>query len=124
MGVPLELPPGWPAEVPPPDTEDFETTAVAWLFDLVPADYRLHQAIRRYPVVLARMARQHVGACLHAAREGYRTARYDLRDSVPAHGIEAVLEAYRHEGRRLAAAARGVELLEEALHARPSATRP
>jgi len=121
MGVPSRLPEGWPVEVPPPGSEDFESTAVAWLFDLVPADYRLHQVLRRYPVVLARMAHQHVEACLSAAREGYRTARHDLRRSVPQHGVEAVLEAYRHEGRRLSAAARGVVLIEQALESQASA---
>ena len=121
MGVPSRLPEGWPVEVPPPGSDDFESTAVAWLFDLVPADYRLHQVLRRYPVVLARMAHQHVDACLLAARDGYRTARHDLRQAVPQHGVEAVLEAYRHEGRRLAAAAKGVALVERALQERATA---
>jgi hypothetical protein len=122
MGVASRLPEGWPAELPPPGSDDFESTAVAWLFDLVPADYRLHQVLRRYPVVLARMAHQHVDACLLAAREGYRTARHDLRQAVPQHGVEAVLEAYRHEGRRLSAAAKGVQLVEKALLAQATAT--
>lgn len=63
------------------------------------------------------MARQHVHACLEAVREGYRTAHYDLRELVPPCGIEAVREAYRCEGRRLATAARAVELVERALRA-------
>src|SRR3712207_8593651 len=55
--VDATLPPGWPAAVRPPGAPDWEHTAVAWLFDLVPPDYRAHEVLRRYPVLLARFAR-------------------------------------------------------------------
>jgi hypothetical protein len=88
---------------------------VAWLFDLVPPEYRRYGVLRRYPIVLSRMARHHVAADLEAAREGFRTARAELSDVVPAHGLEAVLEIYRREGTRLAAIARAVELVDTGL---------
>lgn len=109
------VPPGWPSGVHPPGTERFEDTAVAWLFDLVPPEYRRYGVLRRYPTVLSRMARHHVAADLEAAREGFRTARAELADTVPAHGLEAVLEIYRREGTRLAAVARAVELVDTGL---------
>ncbi len=109
------MPPGWPSGVHPPGTERFEDTAVAWLFDLVPPEYHRYGVLRRYPVVLARMARQHVAAALEAAREGFRTARTDLSDAVPAHGVEAVLDIYRREGARLVTITRAVELVERGL---------
>lgn len=109
------VPPGWPSGVHPPGTERFEDTAVAWLFDLVPPEYRRYGVLRRYPVVLSRMARQHVAAALEAAREGFRTARADLSDAVPAHGVEAVLDIYRREGARLVTIARAVELVDSGL---------
>ena len=99
----------------PPGTERFEDTAVAWLFDLVPPEYRRYGVLRRHPVALARMARQHVRACVEAAREGFRTARVDLGDVVPPHGVESILETYRREGARLVALLQGVELVETAL---------
>ncbi len=71
-------PPGWPAGVHPPDSEEFESTAVTWLLDVVPPDYRLHGVLRRYPVALAALARYHTKACVEGAREGYRTARTEL----------------------------------------------
>lgn len=37
--------PGWPSEVNAPGIQDWETTAVAWLLDLVP-EYRQHAAVR------------------------------------------------------------------------------
>jgi hypothetical protein len=109
------VPPGWPAGVHPPGSEDFESTAVGWLLDVVPPDYRLHGVLRRYPVALAAMARYHAKACVEGAREGYRTARTELADTLPPHAIDTVLAAYRKEGARLAATARAVGLVERAL---------
>jgi hypothetical protein len=109
------VPPGWPAGVHPPGTEDFERTAQAWLLDTVPADYRLHGVLRRYPLALAAMAIHHTRACVAGAREGYRTARTELGNALPPHALDAVLAAYRAEGRRLVATAQAVGLVARAL---------
>ena len=49
------------------------------------------------------------------ARAGYRTARTELGEALPPHAIDAVLAAYKTEGRRLAATAKAVVLIEQAL---------
>jgi hypothetical protein len=100
--------------VHPPGSEEFESTAVAWLLDVVPPDYRLHGVLRRYPIALAALARYHSKACVEGARQGYRAARTEL-DALPPHAIDSVLAAYRKEGARLAATARAVGLVERAL---------
>jgi len=110
------LPPGWPAGVHPPGSEDFERTAVGWLLDVVPPDYRLYGVLRRHPLALAVMASHHVAACVEGARQGYRTARSELGEVLPPHGIDSVLAAYRSEGRRLVATAQAVDLVARALH--------
>ena len=124
-------PPGWPAGVHPPGSDDFESTAVGWLLDVVPPDYRLHGVLRRYPVALATMARYHSRACVEGARQGYRTARTELAGTLPPHAVDTVLAAYRKEGARLAATARAVGLVERALRGEvftpkmsPSTTAP
>ncbi|MFC6884659.1 MULTISPECIES: hypothetical protein [Actinomadura] len=109
------VPPGWPAQVHPPGTERFEDTALSWLLELVPPEYRRYGVLRRYPIALARMARHHVNASVDAAREGFRTARVDLAEIVPPHGVEAVLETYRREGGRLVSLLQAIELVETAL---------
>jgi hypothetical protein len=109
------LPPGWPTGVHPPGSEDFERTAVTWLLDVVPPDYRLHGVLRRHPVALATLARRHLAACVEGARQGYRTARTELGDVLPVSGLDAVLAAYRSEGRRLVTAAHAANLVEQAL---------
>jgi hypothetical protein len=109
------MPPGWPAGVHPPGSDDFESTAVSWLLDVVPPDYRLHGVLRRYPVALATMARHHSKACVEGARQGYRTARTELAGALPPHAVDTVLAAYRKEGARLAAVSRAVGLVERAL---------
>jgi hypothetical protein len=89
-------------------------TAVTWLLDVVPPDYRLHGVLRRHPLALAVLARHHLAACVQGAREGYRTARTELA-SLPPGGVDAVLEVYRAEGRRLVESARAVDLVGRAL---------
>jgi hypothetical protein len=88
---------------------------VAWLLDVVPPDYRLHGVLRRHPVALAALARHHVVACVAGARDGYRCARAEVGGDLPPAGLDAVLAAYRSEGRRLVETARGVDLIERAL---------
>ena len=109
------LPPGWPPQVHPPGTEGFERTALGWLFDLCPPEYRAHDVLRAHPIVLARFARQHVDSGVEAARQGYRTVRADLKGLVTPEVVEAALGAYDREGRRLAQVSRQVELVEAAL---------
>jgi hypothetical protein len=109
------LPPGWPTGVHPPSSEGFERTAVAWLLDVVPPDYRLHGVLQRHPIALATLARRHLAACVEGARQGYRTARTELGGVLPVSGVDAVLAAYRSEGHRLVTAARAADLVERAL---------
>jgi hypothetical protein len=109
------LPPGWPTGVHPPGSEEFERTAVAWLLDVVPPDYRMHGVLRRHPIALATLARRHLAACVEGARQGYRTARTELGDVLPVSGLDAVLAAYRSEGSRLVTTARAAGLVEQAL---------
>src|ERR1700759_1298914 len=109
------IPPGWPTGVHPPGSEDFEATAIAWLLDVVPPDFRLHGVLRRHPAALAAMSRHHTQACVEGARAGYRTARTELGEAGPPHVIAAVLAASRTEGRRLASTARAVVLIEREL---------
>jgi hypothetical protein len=108
-------PAGWPEAVAPPGSEGWESTAVGWMLDQVP-DLRGHTMVRRHPVILAVITRHALTGCLDGVRQGYRTARTELGEAVPPHAVDAALKAYRDEGRRLAVALRGVELVERALH--------
>jgi hypothetical protein len=109
------VPTGWPDGVHPPGTPGFEQTAVNWLLDVVPPDYRLHGVLVRHPVALATLARHHLAACVEGARQGYRSARAELGDDLPPGGLAAVLSAYQTEGQRLVATARAVDLVGRAL---------
>ena len=109
------VPPGWPLEVLPPQAPEWERSAVAWLFDLCPPNYRAHEVLRRHPVVLARFAAGHVTAAVAAAREGLRTLRADLKGVLPPDVVEAAIGAYDREGRRLVQTGRQVALVESAL---------
>jgi hypothetical protein len=110
----VHIPPGWPEAVAPPGTDDWEATAVTWMLaELVP-DLR-HHTVRRYPVILAAIARHIATGAVEGARDGYRAGRTELGEAVPPHAVDAALTAYRDEGRRLAAAAQAAGLVERAL---------
>ena len=109
------VPPGWPSDVRPPGTHDWERTATAWLFDLCPPDYRAHEVLRRHPVVLARVAHHHVQGAIGAARAGLSTARRDLSDVADVTTVEATVSMYEREGARLMSVARSLALVEQAL---------
>lgn len=111
-------PPGWPEEVRPAGAPDWERSAVAWLYDQVPPDYRAHEALRRHPVILARFAVGHLQAAVEAARHGLGTVRAELRDVVPPEALDGAITAYEVEGARLVRSLRGAQLVEEALRGR------
>lgn len=89
------MPPGWPEGAHPPRTERFEETAVAWLYDVMPPEYRQHDVPRRRPVALAYMARHHCAANAEGARQAYRTVRGELAERVPPHAADQALTVLR-----------------------------
>jgi len=111
-------PPGWPAEVRPPDAPDWERTAVNWLLDICPPEYRSYPALRRHVVVLARFAVLHVEAHQLACRRGLSEARADLRDVADLDTVDAAIETWHAEAARLLGVRRAVGLVEEALRGR------
>ncbi|MFC7359591.1 hypothetical protein [Nocardioides astragali] len=111
-------PPGWPRQVRPPDTPDWEATAASWLLDLCPPDYRRFSGLRRHVVVLARFAVLHVEAQQLATRRGLSEIRGDLKDVASGAVVEAAVQTFQLEDARLQAVRREVGLVEEALRGR------
>jgi hypothetical protein len=111
----LVAPPGWPGRVRPPGAPGWEHTAVAWLLDLCPPEYRSYPVLRRHDVVLARFAVLHVEAGQAAARRGLSEARAELRDFTDQDTVESAIETWHAESARLMAERRAVGLVEEAL---------
>jgi len=109
------LPPGWPGEVRPPGTPEWERSAIGWLFDQCPPDYRAYDVLRRHPLVLARFAAMALDGAVTAADAGLSTLRTELRDRVAPEAVEAAVAACEREGHRLRSARRSVDLVERAL---------
>src|SRR4051794_8196491 len=120
---PPALPPGWPSDVRPPGSPDWERSAVAWLFDQCPADYRGYDVLRRHPLVLARFAATAVDGAVAAADSGLRTVRVELRDRVQPETVEAAAAAYELERHRLRAGRHAGDLVERALRGETWAPR-
>src|SRR3712207_281416 len=114
----LYTPPGWPPQVRPPGAPAWERTAVAWLLDLSPPEYRGYPVLRNHEVVLARFAMLHVEAGQAAVRRGLSEARGVLRDVADPATIESAILAWQAEEARLTAERRAVALVEEALRGR------
>jgi hypothetical protein len=116
-------PAGWPGEVRPPGVPGWERSAVAWLLDLAPPDYRGYTVLTGHPVALAVVVGHHVQAQRTGARAALAGARRELADALPPPALDALLEALAQEEARLAAAHRGVGLVEQALRGRRFAPR-
>jgi hypothetical protein len=112
------VPPHWPRSVRPPGSSDWEDSAVAWLLDQVPGEYRAYDVLRRHPALLSRFAAGHVEACLHSARQGWRSLRQEVGRDLPPDVVEAAMTAYEQEGARLRELARAVAAVDAALQGR------
>ncbi|GAB3676099.1 hypothetical protein [Angustibacter aerolatus] len=108
------VPPGWPRDVRPAGTEGFERTAVGWLLDQCPHEYRAHPGLAQ-PVALAWLAERHVLAQGQANAAARGAARAELGEHLDARDVQRVLDALDHEHARLLAAHRGVRLVGDAL---------
>ena len=109
------VPAGWPAQVRPPGVPGWERSAVGWLFDLCPPDYRGYAVVTRQPVVLAWLAGHHLDGQVEATRRALATARADLSGSVPPPALRETLEVLEEELARLVAAQRALGLVAQAL---------
>ena len=114
----VDLPPGWPRGVRPPGSPEWERTAVTWLLDLCPSEYRTHAALTTRPLALSWLAQRHVVAQGQANAAARSAARAELRDRLDAADVDAVIESLEHEHARLRAVYRAVTLVDEALQGR------
>jgi hypothetical protein len=110
-----KVPPGWPDGVRPPGAPGWERTALSWLLDQCPADYRGYPALRQHPVALAWLALRHVTAQGQANAGARSAARAELREHLTPEALEGVLVALDLEHARLLGVHRGVRLVGEAL---------
>jgi hypothetical protein len=116
-------PAGWPPEVRPPGVPGWERSVVAWLLDLAPPEYRGYSVLTGHAVALAVVVGHHVVAQQSGARAALAGARREVGEAIPPEALEPLLEALAQEEVRLAAAHRGVGLVEQALRGRRFAPR-
>jgi hypothetical protein len=90
-------------------------TAIAFLLDCCPADFRRYPVLRNHPVVLARFATQFVEGQYHSTQEGLAGVRISLADYVSAQVVESAAEAWLEQSAQLVRVRRAVALVEEAL---------
>ncbi|MHB2023986.1 MAG: hypothetical protein ACYCO3_11750 [Mycobacteriales bacterium] len=107
----------WPAELRPPGSTGWQSSAVEFLFDCCPADYRSYELLRRHPVVLAYLARAQTAAAEQATVRALAGARSALADVVAPEVLEAAIGVCELEVRRLAELATAVAAIGAAFRA-------
>ena len=111
----VHLPPGWPVAVRPPGAAGWERTAVTYLLDQCPSDYRLYPALTHHPAALAWLALRHVTAQGQANAAARSAVRAELREHLEPDALEAVMVALDREHARLLGVHRAVQLVGDAL---------
>lgn len=112
------VPPGWPALVRPAGAEGWEGTAVSFLLDCSPPDFRGYRVLRNHPLVLARFASRFVSGQSRTAEEGVAEIRTSLAGLADPPVIEAATEAWLEQAARLTRVRRAVDLVEAGLRGR------
>ena len=118
MSTLVYAPPGWPAQVRPPGATGWEATAIAYLLDCCPPDFRAYRVLRNHPVVLAQFATHFVNVQHEASQRGLADIRTSISEYVEAEVVEAATQAWLEQGARLARTRRAVALIEDALRGR------
>jgi hypothetical protein len=110
-------PAGWPARVPPPtggpSADQWQRSAVRWLLDNCPPEYRGLALLQRQPEVLARLTAWHVQAQQAATRQGLARARAEF-SGLGAQVVDDTLLLLERELVRLQVLAREVAAIEHA----------
>jgi len=101
--------------VRPPGSADWELTAVAYLLDCCPPEFRLYPVLRRHPVVLARFALRSVEGQARAVETGLAEVRTDLGRFVGPDVVDQAIDTWQRQGALLLRTRRAVELVERAL---------
>lgn len=102
----------------PAGVDGWEESAVRWMLDLCPPEFRGYSGLRRHPAVLARFTALHVEAMQAAARRGLSEGRTALRDVAEADVIAKSLATWELELARLVGLRRAVALVEDAVRGR------
>ncbi|MCH9719105.1 MAG: hypothetical protein K0U60_04470 [Actinomycetia bacterium] len=109
------VPPGWPRDLPAPDSAEFRERVVAWLLDRAPAGFRTARTLRSQPQALALIVANVAMGEVEALRVAYAGARRELIEYLGPDEIAAVLADIEAQGAQSAESLRQVELVAAAL---------
>jgi hypothetical protein len=112
-------PAGWPRDLPPPGTPEFDERVTGWLLDRGPEGLRSSD-LRHLPHALARVVDHFVSGALQGMRQAYATARVELGERVEPADLARVLVALEAEGARLLQVQREVRIVGRHVAAGPS----
>ena len=108
------VPSGWPKDLPPAGTAEFDERVASWLLDRGPAELR-SSSLRSSPRALAFVVSHVLSGSCEGVRAAYRTARIDLADRMDPPEFAATQSGLEALGAQLMACKREVDLVANAL---------
>ncbi|MCB0916999.1 MAG: hypothetical protein KDC39_00350 [Actinobacteria bacterium] len=112
------IPPGWPRDLPPAASAEFEHKVAGWLLDRAPMNLRGDPIWRQEPRALALVTRLHAEATVVGLRSAYSSARRELSDVVDSDHLPGVMSGLERAGAEAVSTVREVKMVEEALAGR------
>ena len=103
---------GWPADLPPAGTQEFDERVVGWLLDRGPADLR-GSGLAAEPAALGYVVVRHCAGAVESLRQAYAQARADL--GLPPERLQVAQQAMERAGALLAQQEREVALVYRAI---------
>lgn len=110
-------PADWPARVAAPGSARMRRDAVAFLLDHCPPEFMAHPQLRRRPLLLARLAADHVDNQLRATRRALAQTQADPEQNAGPGILDDAVTVLRREETRLIEASHSVALVGQALRA-------
>jgi hypothetical protein len=112
----VSAPAGWPRDLPPPSTPEFEARVVPWLLDRGPGELRTSR-LRAHPRALGSYLEHYIQGCLESTRRAFSLARVELGPHLDPAELDEVRQALEAEGARLLNVQRELRLVAQALWA-------
>ena len=108
-------PAGWPKDLPPPESDEFDERVVPWLLDRAPPGFRTAPSLRTHPTALGLLVLHTATGEVEALRAAYASARRELSHLLPPAQLDGVLADIEAQGAASVETRRQVDLVISAL---------
>ena len=108
-------PAGWPKDLPPPESGEFDERVVTWLLDRAPPGFRTASTLRAQPTALGLLVLHTAAGEVEALRAAYAAARRELSHMLSPEQLDGVLADVEAQGAASVETRRQIDLVVAAL---------